>query len=147
MTGLRRMSDVVFVDTNILVYAHDKDAGSKRTKAAQVLTQLWDERLGRLSVQVLQEFYVTVVKKQATGIARATAREVVNMYAPWVQHPTTPTTILRATELAELAQISFWDALILASAEQAGAAQLYSEDLNSGQVIAGVKIINPLVSE
>jgi predicted nucleic acid-binding protein len=69
------------------------------------------------------------------------------MYAPWVQHPTTPETILRATELAELAQVSFWDALILASAEQAGAAQLYSEDLKSGQTIAGVKIVNPLISE
>ena len=141
------MSDVVFVDTNILVYAHDRDAGSKREKAAQVLERLWDERLGRLSAQVLQEFYVTVTKKQSTGSVRASAREVVSMYAPWVQHPTTPETILRATELAELAQVPFWDALILASAEQAGAAQLYSEDLNSGQTIAGVKIVNPLMTE
>jgi predicted nucleic acid-binding protein len=141
------MSDVVFVDTNILVYAHDRDAGLKREKAAQALNRLWDERLGRLSVQVLQEFYVTVTKKQPTSSARASAREVVSMYAPWVHHPTTPETILRGTELAELAQVSFWDALILASAEEAGAAQLYSEDLNSGQTIAGVKIVNPLVTE
>jgi len=141
------MSDVVFVDTNILVYAHDRDAGSKREMAAQALNRLWDERLGRLSAQVLQEFYVTVTKKQSTSSARASAREVVSMYAPWVQHPTTPDTILRATEFAELAQVSFWNALILASAEQSGAAHLYSEDLNSGQTIAGVKIINPLVTE
>jgi len=77
---------------------------------------------------------------------RASAREVVSMYAPWVHHLTTPDTILRATELAELAQVSFWDALILASAEQAGAEQLYSEDLNSGPTIAGVKIVNPLMT-
>jgi predicted nucleic acid-binding protein len=141
------MSDVVFVDTNILVYAHDRDAGPKRERAAQALNLLWDERLGRLSVLVLQEFYVTVTKKQSTSSARASAREIVSMYAPWVQHPTTPETVLRATELAELAQVSFWDALILASAEQAGATQLYSEDLNSGQTIAGVKIVNPLVTE
>ena len=141
------MSDVVFVDTNILVYAHDRDAGSKREKAAQALDRLWDERAGRLSAQVLQEFYVTVTKKVSTSITRASAREVLSMYAPWVQHPTTPETILRATELAELAQVSFWDALIIASAEQAGAAQLYSEDLNSGQTIAGVKIVNPLMTE
>ena len=141
------MSDVVFVDTNTLVYAHDRDAGSKREMAAQALNRLWDERLGRLSAQVLQEFYVTVTKKQSTSSARASAREVVSMYAPWVQHPTTPDTILRATEFAELAQVSFWNALILASAEQSGAAHLYSEDLNSGQTIAGVKIINPLVTE
>jgi predicted nucleic acid-binding protein len=141
------MSDVVFVDTNILVYAHDRDAGSKREKAARALDRLWDERLGRLSAQVLQEFYVTVTKKHSTSSARASAREVVSMYAPWVQHPTTPDTILRATELAELAEVSFWDALILAAAEQAGASQLYSEDLNSGQTIAGVKIVNPLITE
>ena len=140
------MSDVVFVDTNILVYAHDRDAGLKREKAAQALNRLWDERLGRLSVQVLQEFYVTVTKKQSTSSVRASAREVVSMYAPWVHHLTTPDTILRATELAELAQVSFWDALILASAEQAGAEQLYSEDLNSGPTIAGVKIVNPLMT-
>ena len=141
------MSDVVFVDTNILVYAHDRDAGSKREKAARALDRLWDERLGRLSAQVLQEFYVTVTKGHSTSAARASAREVVSMYAPWVQHPTTPETILRATELAELAEVSFWDALILASAEQAGASQLYSEDLNAGQTIAGVKIVNPLITE
>jgi predicted nucleic acid-binding protein len=141
------MSDVVFVDTSILVYAHARDAGSKREKAAQALDRLWDERVGRLSAQVLQEFYVTATKKVSTSITSASAREVVSMYAPWVQHPTTPETILRATELAELAQVSFWDALIIASAEQAGAAQLYSEDLNSGQTIAGVKIVNPLMTE
>ena len=141
------MSDVVFVDTNILVYAHDRDAGSKREKAARALDRLWDERLGRLSVQVLQEFYVTVTKKHTTSAARASAREVVSMYAPWVQHPTTSDTILRATEIADLAQVSFWDALILAAAEQAGASQLYSEDLDSGQTIVGVKIVNPLVTK
>jgi predicted nucleic acid-binding protein len=141
------MTDVAFVDTNILVYAHDRDAGSKREKAARALDRLWDERLGRLSVQVLQEFYVTVTRKHTTSATRASAREVVSMYAPWVQHPTTADTILRATELAELAQVSFWDALILAAAEQAGASQLYSEDLNSGQIIAGVKIVNPLITE
>ena len=140
------MSEVVFVDTNILVYAHDRDAESKREKAAQALNRLWDERLGRLSVQVLQEFYLPVTKTQSTSSVRASAREVVSMYAPWVRHLTTPDTILRAMELVELAHVSFWDALILASAEQAGAEQLYSEDLNSDQIIAGVKIVNPLIT-
>ena len=138
------MSDVVFVDTNILIYAHDRDAGEKRDRAAQALERLWDEQSGRLSAQVLQEFYVTVTQKLAT--ARATAREIIRTYTPWVHHPTTPETILRASEIAELSQISFWDALIVAAAEQAGASQLYSEDLNTGQTIVGVKIVNPLVA-
>jgi predicted nucleic acid-binding protein len=137
------MTDVVFVDTNILIYAHDLDAGDKRERAAAALERLWDEQTGRLSVQVLQEFYVTVTQKLAAS--RANAREVVRTYTPWVQHPTTPETILRATEIAELSKLSFWDGLIVASAEQAGATHLYTEDLNAGQIIVGVKVVNPLI--
>jgi predicted nucleic acid-binding protein len=139
------MTDVVFVDTNILIYAHDRDAGEKRVRAAEALERLWDQQAGRLSVQVLQEFYVAVTQKLDT--ARANAREIIRTYTPWVHHPTTPVTILRATEIAELARLSFWDALIVASAEQAGARRLYTEDLNAGQSIVGVEIVNPLVSD
>jgi predicted nucleic acid-binding protein len=138
------MTDVVFVDTNILIYAHDRDAGEKREHAARALERLWDEQTGRLSVQVLQEFYVTVTQKLATG--RASAREIIRTYKQWVHHPTTPETVLRASEIAELSQLSFWDGLIVASAEQAGASQLYTEDLNAGQSIVGVTVVNPLVS-
>jgi predicted nucleic acid-binding protein len=138
------MSDVVFVDTNILVYAHDADAGTKRERAAQKLSQLWDADCGRLSVQVLQEFYVSVTRKLTTPLARSTAREVISSYSAWVREPTTPETALRATDIVELAQISFWDALIVAAAEQAGAAELLSEDLSHGQTIAGIRVINPL---
>ena len=140
------MSDVVFVDTNILVYAHDADAGVKRERATEKLRKLWETDTGRLSVQVLQEFYVNVTRKLTTRVARSTAREVVSTYGAWVREPTTPQTILRATDLTELAQISFWDALIIAAAEQAGAAQLLSEDLNAGQEIAGIRIVNPLLT-
>ena len=139
------MSDVVFVDSNILIYAHDADAGIKRDRAVEKLRQLWDSGGGRMSVQVLQEFYVNVTKKLATPIAHSTAREVVSSYGAWVLEPTTPVTVTRAIDIAALAQIQFWDALIVASAEQADATHLYSEDLNTGQTIAGVKIVNPLV--
>jgi predicted nucleic acid-binding protein len=83
--------------------------------------------------------------KLTTRVARSTAREVVNTYSAWVREPTTPETVLRATDIAELAQISFWDALIVAAAEQAGAAQLLSEDLSDGRAIAGIKVVNPLL--
>lgn len=139
------MSDVVFVDTNILVYAHDADAGVKRDRAIEKLRQLWETDTGRVSVQVLQEFYVNVTRKLTTTVARSTAREVVGAYGAWVREPTTAETILRATDIVELAQISFWDALIVAAAEQVGATQLLSEDLNAGQMIAGIKVVNPLV--
>ncbi len=70
----------------------------------------------------------------------------MSAYGAWVREPTTPETVLRATDIAELAQISFWDALIVAAAEQVGAGQLLSEDLNPGQQIVGIRIVNPLVT-
>lgn len=139
------MTDIVFVDTNILIYAHDRSAGEKRERAARALERLWDEQTGRVSVQVLQEFYVTVTQKFAA--ARPSAREIIRTYTPWVHYPTTPETILRASEIAELSQLSFWDGLIVASAEQVGASHLYTEDLNPGQSIVGVKIVNPLAAD
>lgn len=140
------MTDIVFVDSNILTYAHDADAGAKHTSAVEALRQLWDTGGGRLSVQVLQEFYVNVTRKLKTPVASSTAREVVSTYGVWIREPTTAETVTRAIDLAGMAQIQFWDALIVACAEGAQATHLYSEDLNPGQTIAGVKIVNPLVA-
>ena len=138
------MAAVTFVDTNILIYAHDSDAGLKRESSVECLRRLWDSDSGRLSVQVLQEFYVNVTRKLSTRVASSIAREVVNTYSAWVREVTTAGTVVRATHIAELVQISFWDALIVASAEEAGAEEIYSEDLNTGQIIAGILIVNPL---
>jgi predicted nucleic acid-binding protein len=140
------MSGVVFVDTNILIYAHDQDAGVKRERAIQHLRELWDSRLGALSVQVLQEFYVNVTRKLASPVAVPIAREVVETYGTWIRAATTVDTITRASHIAELAQISFWDAMIVASAEEAGASQIYTEDLNAGQSLAGILVVNPLTT-
>jgi predicted nucleic acid-binding protein len=138
------MSDVVFVDSNILIYAHDADAGHKRHRAAEKLRELWESGTGRLSVQVLQEFYVNATRKLPTPVSRSAAREVVSSYGAWVREPTTSDTVVRAIDIAEMAQLMFWDALIVASAEEMQATHIYSEDLNAGQTIAGVKTINPL---
>lgn len=138
------MSAVAFVDSNILIYAHDLDAGVKRERAVAKLRELWNSGAGRLSVQVLQEFYVNATQKLATPIARSMAREVIKTYGVWVRHATTVETVTRATEISDLARISFWDGLIVASAEEADADELLSEDLNDGQAIAGVKVVNPL---
>lgn len=133
-----------FVDSNLLVYAHDSAAGRKHERAAQVLRELWASREGRVSTQVLQEFYVAITRKLKPSLPAATARELVRQYAAWVEVPTTAETVLRATEIAELASLSFRDALMLAAAEQTGASRVLTEDLNEGQVIAGMKIVNPL---
>jgi predicted nucleic acid-binding protein len=137
------MTDKVFVDSNILIYAHDLDAGRKREVAAAKLSELWDSEAGRLSTQVLQEFYVNVTRKLKTPIERGKAREVVRAYAAWVHTPITPATILRASEIGDVWQLSFWDSMILASAEELTCDTLLSEDLNDGQVVAGVAIVNP----
>jgi len=139
------MTDKVFVDTNILVYAHDADAGPKRQRAAAVLRDLWDARSGTLSTQVLQEFYINATRKIRTPLSPGLAREVVRNYASWVDSSITPDTLLRASEISETWGLSFWDGLIVAAAEQNRTARLLSEDLSHGSLIAGVRIVNPFL--
>jgi|SRR5271165_4730666 len=139
------MSGIVFVDTNVLIYAHDRGAGVRRERACAVLDELWDTRSGRMSVQVLQEFFVVATGKLKSAVGVASAREIVRTYSPWVTATTGVDTVLRASEIAEVAQVSFWDGMIIAAAERSGATTLYTEDLNNGQVIAGVQVVNPFV--
>ena len=92
---------------------------------------------------MLQEFYVTVTRKIGSPLTASAAREVVRDYAVWIESATTAATIARASEIGEIWQISFWDAMILAAAEQSGAELLLTEDLNAGQKIAGIEIVSP----
>jgi predicted nucleic acid-binding protein len=139
------MIDTVFVDSNILIYAHDLDAGAKQQRAADRLWELWDTHAGRLSTQVLQEFYVNVTRKIKRPLSKSSAREVVRYYNAWVHSLITPGTVVRASEIGEAWGLSFWDGMILAAAEQSQAARLLSEDMNHGEVIAGVRIVNPFL--
>lgn len=140
------MNAKTFVDSNVLIYAHDADASTKHDIAKAVLRDLWDRRAGVLSTQVLQEFYVNVTRKIATPLPKATARAVVDSYTVWCTD-TTPAEISAAFRIEDEAGISFWDALIVAAARKAGAARILSEDLNPGQIIAGVRIENPFSPE
>lgn len=132
----------VFVDTNVLIYAHDADAGPKRAIAAERLRLLWQDRNGALSTQVLQEFYTNVTRKIAHPLPRPQARQVVATYSAWCA-PVTPVEIEAAFAIEDSAYIGFWDALILASAASVGATILLSEDLNAKQIVAGIRIENP----
>jgi predicted nucleic acid-binding protein len=136
------MSDRTFVDTNVLLYAHDADAKSKHEVAKNVLAELWSQRTGVLSVQVLQEFYVNVTRKIAVPLSKDVARLIVKSYALWCSE-TTPADILSAFQIEDEARIGFWDALIMACAVRSGARQILSEDFNAGQTIAGIQIKNP----
>lgn len=140
------MSDKTFIDTNILIYAHDVDAGLKHARACALIRSLWETRQGVLSIQVLQEFYVNVTRKIATPLGFATARGLIETYRVWQVEIGTIDTVLRATEIQERHQLSFWDALIIAAATQGGATLLLSEDLNHGQSIEGVQVRNPFLS-
>jgi predicted nucleic acid-binding protein len=138
------MNAKAFIDTNILIYAHDMDAGAKHQIAKTVLRELWSERTGVLSVQVLQEFYVNVTRKISSPLSRDLARLVVNSYSIWCAE-TTPTEIASAFRIEDESRISFWDALIISSASKSGATRILSEDLNAGQRIAGIVIENPFI--
>jgi len=137
------MSDRVFVDTNVLIYAHDLDAGSKHTTAARAVEEVWSSRRGALSVQVLQEFYVNVTRKIRKPLTRKLAREVVEAYSAWHVEVIGANDVLQASILEERHRLSFWDALILVAAKKAGAETLLSEDLSHGQRIDGVTVENP----
>ena len=139
------MTEKVFVDSDVLIYAHDKDAGIKQQHAAERLRKLWETHSGRLSTQVLQEFYVNVTQKIKKPLRRDLAREVVRNYGLWVESPITPATVIRASEIGEIWRLAFWDGMIVAAAEQDGAVEVLSEDLQAGLVIAGVRIVNPFL--
>ncbi len=140
------MTDKVFVDSNILVYAHDADSGSKHARAKQCIAQLWDNGTGYLSTQVLQEFYVNVTRKIKKPLRPSEARAIIRDFGLWVRSFLTPATVVRASEISETWRISFWDGMILAAAEQDGVTELLSEDISHGQTIAGVKVRNPFVA-
>jgi predicted nucleic acid-binding protein len=139
------MSDRTFVDTNVLIYAHDVDAKSKHEAAKRVLRGLWGERNGVLSTQVLQEFYVNVTRKIPHPLSKQSARLVVSTYVIWCVE-TTHAEVSTAFRIEDEHRIGFWDALIVASALKSGANRILSEDLNAGQTIAGIRIENPFVT-
>lgn len=137
---------MAFVDTNVLVYAHDTSDPAKQARARAVLEDLWANGTGLLSTQVLQEFYVVATGKQRIAMAPALAREIVGTYSAWPIVTIDPTLILGATWIHETRSISFWDALILESARVGGAAMILSEDLGHGETIGGVRVLNPFAN-
>jgi predicted nucleic acid-binding protein len=134
-----------FADTNILVYAHDRTAGRKRDRARALITELWDAGNGGISVQVLQEFFVTVTRKVPAPLDSETAARIVDTLTHWTIHAPTAADVVAAIAIHRRNNIPFWDAMIIQSASQLGCALLWSEDLNSGQVYEGVLVLNPFV--
>jgi len=132
-----------FVDTNVLVYAEDASAGRKHALARDLLVKLWNDADGVLSVQVLQELYVTLTRKVGKPPSSAKALDIVKEYLSWVVVDNTPKLLVAAASLQQRAQISFWDALVVQAAIDAGCDRLYSEDLNASQRFGSLVVVNP----
>jgi predicted nucleic acid-binding protein len=137
------MPEAIFVDTNVLVYARDTSEADKQARANAWMTHLWRARAGRLSIQVLHEFYVTVTQKLRPGLDREIAREEVRDLLTW-----RPLLLDRAlTEGAWGVQdhhgLSWWDSLIVSAAQVAGCRYLLTEDLGDGQHYEDLVVVNP----
>ena len=137
------MPDSIFVDTNILVYAHDISAGIKHTTAKNLIQELWESKAGCLSIQVMQEFYVTVTKKVPTPMDHLTATGVIRDLRYWKVHEPKIDDVISAIDIHQQYHISFWDAMVLQSAFQLKCSLIWSEDLNPDQVYESMKLVNP----
>jgi predicted nucleic acid-binding protein len=137
------MSDRRFVDTNILIYAHDTSAAARHERARDLLSELWEDGSGTLSTQVLQELAVNLRRKVPKPLGARQIREIVSDYLTWHVVVNTPDSVLAALDLQERYRISFWDAMIVHAANVSGAMILYSEDLSDNQVYGSIRVENP----
>ena len=141
------MSGDVFVDTNVLVYSRDASEGPKQVRAVDWLSKLWDSGRGTLSVQVLQEYYVTVTRKLSPGLPADEARDEVRDYAAWRPLSVSTELLERAFDAETRFGLSWWDALIVAAAQTLSCRFLLSEDLQDGMDFDGVMVIDPFAHQ
>jgi len=132
-----------FVDANVLVYAFDSSAGRKRETARALLERLWATRTGCVSIQVLQEFVVAVTRKVAAPLTADEAATRVRELASWRVFTPGPDDVIAAIGVHTRARIGFWDAMIVVAAAESGCGVIWTEDLNDGQELEGVRVRNP----
>lgn len=137
------MSGTVFVDTNVLVYVRDRTDEGKQRRAAEWMAALWDESRGRISVQVLQEYYVTLTRKLDPPRSREEARDDVASLSTWNPVLLDAAVMERAWEVEDRYGLSWWDALIVGAALAAECRWLLTEDLQDGQDFFGLTVVNP----
>ncbi len=140
------MNGNCFVDTNILVYFRDKSEPEKQKIASDWLKVIWDKQIGRTSFQVLNEYYVTVTQKLTPGLSPNSAREDVKNLMVWKPLVVDRPIVELGWELQDRHPLSWWDSLIVAAALRSGSSVLLTEDLQNGQKIQGLTIVNPFNS-
>lgn len=137
------MNAKVFVDTNVLVHCRDASEPEKQAQAAAWMAALWERRTGRLSYQVLQEFYVMVTAKLKPGLDLDAARRDVRGLLAWKPLPVDARVLEGAWLIQDHHGFSWWDALIVAAAQAAGCRYLLSEDFQNGMGVGDLTVINP----
>lgn len=140
------MTAKVFVDTNVLVYSRDASELQKQEQAMSWMAYLWRTRAGRLSFQVLQEFYVTVTEKLEPGLEREIARSEVRSMLPWRPISVDARVIEGAWLIQDRYKLSWWDSMIVSAAQVGDCRYLLTEDLLEDQEFDGVQVVNPFVS-
>jgi predicted nucleic acid-binding protein len=140
------MSGRVFVDTNVLVSAHDVSAGAKHNVAKQLVRDLWDRGDGVLSTQVLQELCINIRRRTARPRSMEEVQRLIQDHLDWEIVTNDADSVLRALIFEQRYRVSFWDALILQAADSAGVETLLSEDLSAGQKYGTFRVENPFDS-
>lgn len=139
------MTGLVFVDTNVLLYAVDTSEVGRHERAREWLQRLWRDRIGRTGVQVLSEFYVNATGRLSPGLPRERAWEFVAALAEWCPQPVDFQVLEIGTQVQARYQLSWWDSLVIAAAQLQGCGTLLTEDLQHEAVYAGVTAINPFL--
>src|SRR6187402_1082999 len=139
------MSGAVFVDSNVLIYSEDPTDRAKQDVALAWLDVLWQRRLGRLSTQVLNEFYVNVTRKISPRMPMGDARAKVRRFVDWNPWQVDAATVESAWAIEARYQLHFWDSLVVAAAQHMGCRLLLSEDMAHEQRYGNVQVINPFL--
>ena len=137
------MSGSFFVDTNVFIYSRDESEPDKQPVAASWLRRLWRDRAGRLSTQVLHEYYVTVTERLEPGLDREVARSDIRSLLVWRPITLDAAVLEGAWATQDRHRLSFWDSLIVAAAQIGGCAYLLTEDLQDGQDLDGLEVVDP----
>jgi predicted nucleic acid-binding protein len=137
-------SELAFVDTNIFVYAYDSSSGEKHFKSKDLISKLWEEKTGVVSVQVFQELATTLTRKIPRALSHEEVIEIISDLSHWQTINSDAVLVIESLKIAARYKISTWDGLIVAAAKRGNCKRIYSEDLNPGQKYSGIKIVDPL---
>lgn len=137
--------EFLFVDTSVLVYAHDRSAGRKHSQADGLIREIWESRMGCLSIQILREFYVIITQRVPNPLAPEEAAGIIQDLGLWRVHQPDVEDLLGAIDIQTRYRLSVWESLVIRSALQLNCKRLFSENFTAGQRFYGLQVVNPFV--